>query len=106
MGSATQARARKALHSAAFNMGRLDTGGLRVSRDPNLFQADDLDALGHLYTVDLPAELREFYDGDALVLDDRKPVPLMVQLAIRLRRMAAYCKALADQVEAEGNGKG
>jgi hypothetical protein len=71
------------------------TGGMmRVHFASDLESGED--SAGHLYRSYFSTECD---DNELLYLDDRKSESLELQLVAELRRLADYCRELADELE-------
>jgi hypothetical protein len=82
-------------HRIAAELANLAEGNLRICHDAGTALASDKSSQGHLY---------EAYDNwekmdTAMILDDRQPQPLDVQLVAELRRVAQAYNELAEKVE-------
>lgn len=90
--NATKARVRASLE-AVKAIEEWTEGEVTVNFAPNAWIEDDQKGMNHLFFGSLSSE------EDHLWLDDRKPAPLVAQMASELRRLAAHCEHLAERIE-------
>ncbi len=79
-------------HNHAKKLTKLTKGKVNVSYVPASYFPDDPDSTGHLFSAEFQEpELEE------IVLDDRKPLCLKMQLFTELHRVAAHYMRLSNE---------
>ena len=95
MSLATVTPTNTAYETLAGLLQKLTGNVVNVSYQPDMFLDGDSEARGHIYSAELSLDMDE--DSRCMILDDRRPAPLEVQLAEELRRIGRLYSDLATK---------